>query len=320
MPSKRVTIAIKERDVLILRALFESRIMTLDHISGLCFKGREPSAKKRVQKLKKANYIGERARLVNEPAIHYLTTKGHLLLHDIGILKEYPTVSKSSFIQRVQVKTSTLRHELEVMDVKTAFCGALLNSEEFEVTEFSTWPALYRFTAQSPGLGFNGSSERNINPDGYIKVNRKDGTGGFSFFIEIDRSTEKQEILAMKAACYVDFYKSGGFAARHGAPRSDFAAFPFRILFVCMNTERRNNAAAKMLTFPTPIYRQAWLTTLPEVLASPLGKIWTCPSDFEEATKGTEYNPYTQRDTKTYARQKEREVFVEERIIKHRLF
>ena len=66
-------IALQERDLEILRGLFDSRVLTLSHIARLYFEGREEAAKKRVQKLKSAGFITERPRRAYEPAVLYLT-------------------------------------------------------------------------------------------------------------------------------------------------------------------------------------------------------------------------------------------------------
>jgi len=52
----------QERDLRILRNLFESRIMTAAHIAALHFDGKREMTKKRLQKLKVAGLLGERRR------------------------------------------------------------------------------------------------------------------------------------------------------------------------------------------------------------------------------------------------------------------
>jgi hypothetical protein len=292
--------------------------MTARHIAGLYFDNSKDAAKKRIQKLKKLGVIAEQARHVNEPAVLYLTHKGFLLIYDEGILSEYPDVSRTVFAKRAQISPLTRRHELDVIDVKTAFVTAIRDSTDLSVAQFSTWPALHRFTANLPHS--HGGKAREINPDGFIHVTRRDGSGEFFFYLEVDRSSETQAILAFKASCYSEFYRSGGFSERQGHPPTDHEQFPFRVLVVCKNAERRNNAAAQMLTLRTPILRQAWLTTIEEVGADPLGAIWNCPIDYAAATKGTPFDPYKMKQARIYRTQKEREIFVEERIEKRSLF
>jgi hypothetical protein len=50
-------ISLQERDIFLLRGLFESRVMTTDHATALYFDGKYDPAKKRLQKLKSAGLI-----------------------------------------------------------------------------------------------------------------------------------------------------------------------------------------------------------------------------------------------------------------------
>ena len=71
--SASVTIELQDRDVALLRGLFEARVMTLGHIATFHFDGRMEAATKRVQKLKRAGILHERPRRVYEPSIVCLT-------------------------------------------------------------------------------------------------------------------------------------------------------------------------------------------------------------------------------------------------------
>ena len=85
---------VQARDFAVLRTLFESRVMTTEHIAALHFDGRKEAAKKRLQKLKSAKLIAERARQVNEPSVLFLTRQAFALLHEHGVLKEYPPIAQ----------------------------------------------------------------------------------------------------------------------------------------------------------------------------------------------------------------------------------
>src|ERR1044072_3640775 len=125
MSSDAFSITLQPRDFLLLRALFDSRILTLAHISGLYFEGREEAAKKRVQKLKAAGFISERPRRANDPSLLFLTKQGFQALSDSGYLSQFPQLSWKSLEKRMQVSDLTLRHELEVQEVKTALTLAV---------------------------------------------------------------------------------------------------------------------------------------------------------------------------------------------------
>jgi len=79
----------QDRDFTLLRGLFETRVMTTDHATALYFGGKNEAAKKRLQKLKTAGLVSERARRAFEPSILFLTRKGLMLLQEKGVLTRY---------------------------------------------------------------------------------------------------------------------------------------------------------------------------------------------------------------------------------------
>jgi len=313
------TLQLQDRDHALLRGLFESRVMTLAHVATLYFDGKREYAKKRLQKLKAAGFIRERKRQVNEPSVLFLTGKAFVALKSRGDLSEYPQLALSALEKRANVSDKTLRHELEVMDVKAAFQAAIAKSDRFTIARFSTWPQLYEFKALHNGHG----KEVVVKPDGFIRFHEKeDGAKGYfrEFFLEVDRSTEVQGILVDRAGCYVDFYYSGGFAVRNGGHRSEFKQFAFRVLMVFKSAERRNNAAERLVQHNPPILNQTWLTTFAEVAADPLGAIWIKPGDYRAVTDTTPFDTSRPARKYGYISQPEREILVESQIRKFRLF
>jgi hypothetical protein len=311
------SIKLQDRDVEVLRDLFVSRVMTGEHIAKLHFNGSEHAAKQRLRKLKIAGLIKERPRHVTEPAILFLTRPGFDTLREKGKLTDYPQLSSRAMEKRANVSKQTIHHELEVMDVKAAFHSAIRGTDRFTVAEFSTWPLLYQFEAFRSR---SNAKPNPVRPDGFICIHENKADGSVwelpPFFLEVDRSHEGQNKLADKAACYLDYYKSGGFAERNGKPRSDYKEFPFRVLMVLKNAERRNNTAERLLQSTPPIFTLVSLSTFAEVTANPLAPIWITPADYREATKGTPYDPDHRRPTSVYRRQIEREALVESRIEK----
>jgi hypothetical protein len=79
MPGKtepHYQLSVQERDLALLRGLFESRVMTAEHIVTIYFDGRSEAGKKRLQKLKVAGFVGERTRRAFQPSVLFLTRKG----------------------------------------------------------------------------------------------------------------------------------------------------------------------------------------------------------------------------------------------------
>lgn len=317
-PSKSVfdSISLQERDLSLLRGLLESRVMTAAHIADLYFEGKSEATKKRLQKFKAAGLIGERKRRAYEPSILFLGRTGLTVLRSEGILTEYPQISLEALEKRARVSALTLRHELEVMDAKVAFHKAIGGTGVFKIAQFTTWPLLYQFQAFRPG---GRAQEVLVKPDGFIRIHEDERDGGLSehtFFLEIDRSTETLDTLVNRAGCYLDHFQSGGFAHWNGAPRSAFKDYPFRVLMIFKTAERRNNVAERLLQTNPPIFTQVCLSTFGEAIKDPLGKNWSRPIDYRDATKGTPFDPENKRQTWGYSRQTERELFVEQRLKK----
>lgn len=312
-------LVLRSRDIDVLRSLFESRIMVSAHVSVLYFDGRREAAKKRLQKLKNAKLVDDCRRHVSEPAVLFLSKKGLGVLESFGVLLNYPRYSLSSFEKRMRVSDQTIRHELDVMDVKASFHRSLLNRKELKIEEFCTWPALYEFTVVRREFG----REIPVRPDAFLRIHEAEIDGGVSehcLFLEVDRSTEVQDRLAKVSACCQEYYNSGGFAQWCGGTRDNPNEYPFRVLMILKTAERRNNLAERLLQSYPPILSRVWLSTIEEVKANPFGQIWIRPRDYRDATKGTRFDPDLERKSWAYRRQVEREILVEERIRKNCLF
>ena len=148
-----------------LRGLFESRVMTLAHASVLYFAGKSEAAKKRVQKLKAAGVVRERQRRTYEPSVLFLTSQAFKLLHERGELAAYPQMGIAAREKRARVSEMTLKHELAVMDIKTAVASAIAAVPPLRIAEFTTWPALIQFMASPTPT----APDVVVKPDGFIR-------------------------------------------------------------------------------------------------------------------------------------------------------
>ncbi|HVU46933.1 MAG TPA: replication-relaxation family protein, partial [Terracidiphilus sp.] len=281
-------VELQERDWNLLRGLFESRVMTQNHIASLYFSGKKPMTKQRLRRLKTAGLVLARPRRSpSEPEVLFLGSKAFRLLHKHEKLTGYPTIPVTTLEKRARVSELTLRHELAVMDVKAAMSAAIEQTSCYSLAEFSTWPILFKFdSCDSTGRLVE------TEPDGFIRIHESLPDGGIvehTFFLEVDRSKESQTVLAEKAHCYGTFYREGGLAVRNGRPREEYKQFGFRVLAICMNIERRNNLAAKVLLNNPPVNTHVWLTTLAEATSDPLGRIWVRPIDYRNVTVDTAF-------------------------------
>ena len=311
------TLEYQDRDIAFLRSLFESRVMTLAHATALHFGGKSEAAKKRIQKLKAAGVVRERQRRPYEPSVLSLTSQAFKLLHERGQLAAYPHIGIAALEKRGQVSEMTLKHELAVVDIKTAVASAIAATAHLQLAEFTTWPALIQFMASPTST----APDVVVKPDGYLRLHKTEAEGGVFehlFFLEVDRSTEQHETLLQKAACYIDYYRRGGLAVRCGASPERYKEFPFRVLFVFNTAERRNNMAERLLANRPPILTQALLTTRSELVQNALGSIWIRPAEYRDTVQGTAFEVFRQDQT-IYRRQSEREILVEKRIQKRHL-
>jgi Replication-relaxation len=313
------SISLQERDLSILRVFFESRLMTSAHVAAIFFDGKKEGAKKRLQKLKAEGFITERSRRAFEPSLLFLTPKGLSTLKERGVLREFPSLPSEAIQRRTRVSRTTLSHELEVMDVKTAFHAAIRSIEIFSVAEFTTWPSLNQFIASRPGRD---AEEVLVKPDGFVRIHETEANDGLSehtLFLELDRSTETLDTLVSRALCYLDYYKSGSFAVKNGASRSSYRDFPFRVLFVFKTAERRNNFAERLIRNLPPVLTNAWLSTQAEVMRDPLGAVWITPADYRTVFTDTSFEAEVRPLQAGYQRQTARDVMVERQVRKRRL-
>ncbi len=308
----------QERDFALLRGLYESRVMTLNHLADLYFAENRAATKQRIRKLRIAGLIRDRARHANEPAALLLTKKGFLVLKRHSRLEGYPVLSDTDFTARANVSSLTLRHELQVVGVKAALLTALSALSHVNVMTATTWPLLSQFRVHRPYADGYGSTTVTVKPDGYICFQEKDteGTNEHHCFIEVDRGTESQRVLAERAVCYRAHYQSGGFAESRGGSREHFAEYPFRVLAIFPTAERRNNAAERLLQVEPPIKTMVWLTTMPEMLRDPLGPIWIRPVDYDKAITDCGFEITRHHRLGRYRRQTERDAGVEDAVRK----
>jgi len=306
---------ITARDLQLLRGLFEVRILTLAQITQLYFAGAAEAAKKRIQTLKAARLIAQRPRpRPYDRSILFLAKRGFELLLAGGHVADYPKLRWNAMQKRVRVSPLTLEHELSVNQIKIVFTNAVANHEQLTLDTFLTWPKLFAFNVQT--AAWNESTF--VRPDGYLELH--DRRGGQErchlAYLEVDRSTETLGRLTAKAADYLHYYRSGGFARSQGRSADDYRSLPFRVLFVLANEERRNNLAAGLLAANPPILSLAWLTTLERILADPLGRIWMRPCDYRQAINDADFE---NRPKQPYRRQPQRERHVAHRVTLHQL-
>jgi hypothetical protein len=308
---------LQPRDISLLHGLFDSRVFTLPHVASLYFDNSIHAARKRVQKLKRSKLLAERPRKVGAPSILFITARGIDALARRDLLKHYPPLPRFLLARRAQVSELTLRHELDVATSRVALTRAVAQRDGCELVELTTWPRLHEFAVERR----RPSGARCIKPDGYlhVRLNGAAGTAEHRFFLEIDRSTESQRTIIDRVSCYREHYRSGGFAEALGRDRGSYRLLPFRVLFVFRNEERRNNAAAALLTLKPPVRTLVWMTTLSDLARDPLAAIWITPEDYARAVAGTDFDA-AGRQAALYRRQVSRDRHIASTVRCRQLF
>ena len=171
---------LQERDLELLRSLFECRVMTIRHMSKIHFGGHFEATRKRARRLRDEGFIAERPSQRGTQSIFLITQRGFNILVNHGQLAHYPNVSWPIASRRAQVSDLTLRHELLVLDVKAALFTAARYRPSLTFTQFSTWPRLSQFNVFHLATG----EKVMIKPDGFIQLcdAKSDRVKGAIFF------------------------------------------------------------------------------------------------------------------------------------------
>lgn len=119
-------------------------------------------------------------------------------------------------------------------------------------------------------------------PDGFFCI--KTRAGWFSFFLEIDRGTEKIAIIHKKAQVYLAYEQTSHYAQHYGATTQPGTTAPLFTLLITNAVKRRDNVSASLgKAFSSqPFLSAAYPEVTPEsVLSQP---IWYAPHFHQAVT------------------------------------
>lgn len=291
-------IHLSTQDQAILFDVFETRFTTIYHAGLLYFRHRkDPSqgAKEAFRRMVKADLLEAKrgnfgyARLADgssqEIRTIYVFTKNALdVLVAENILPKTHQEDWGRLRKRYQgIRTSSIEHEVGMLDIKVALETALEVHPTFKIQEFGIWPHPYRFKTPP------GADKEHQEPDGFLHLIEDIGPGlepiHHYFYFEFDhRASEPLATIIQKAAAYDYHDQKGGFRRFLGAPATaNHRDYPFRVCFVVESPDaatRRDNMAMRLAQegystrFP--------ITTLRDFCANPLGPIWVLPRDYAE--------------------------------------
>jgi hypothetical protein len=278
-------VELQPRDFELLADLFDTRFITIRHAAALHFGGGEDVAKQRLLKLHKAGLVHRREmnlagpRGVRSLYVFRKRTLDLLLRHgwllrcrnenwNVRLRKRFEAISPL-----------TIQHELGLLDVRAALEPTLGALAHIKVIRFGVWPLEHEFYVR------RGDRRVRQRPDGYLCFAEhsplRDRPAYRHFYIEYDRGTESLETIAIKAEGYRNHHRTGGFCRWLGRPGDQPRDNPFRVLFIAPSAGRIRSMLARL--GQAGERRRAWLTTLDELTADPLGAIWVYPQALIES-------------------------------------
>lgn len=313
------TIDITARDRRLLRALYESRFLNLSHITALFFEGKAPAAQQRVLKLKRDGFVREQVgRKTSEPARISLTRTAFEYLMRNELLAGYPVMRWDSLADRLSIKPETVAHEVAVLDVRVAVERGL-DEVGLELLEYSTWPRLFTFSlSPHPSAENGGRDSYALTPDSLIRF-RDAERSSYTFFVEVDRSSEDRARLLEKALAYkaLQAEHQALLRTRLGASPTG-APIPVAALFVFQsradgigNSRMSRNNFIERLAANTNLQRLIYAATYEDVTRDPLGKVWLRPKEYRAALVDTPYDPAGMAEVRNPPRRPERDRLVE---------
>lgn len=274
---------LQERDIAILKDVFDTRFITIEHAADLHFqdlKSAAASAKRRLSKLAENGLLKPQdVPLKRAKKVYRLTKQGLDILIERGILRQLAGEEWDAKLRKRYTDTispAILEHEIGMLDIKVAVNAAIAEQAHLKVIDFGIWPLQYKFPVQRDGRTVD------QHPDGFLHIAEfrpnEDHPRNHYFYVELDRGTETLYIVAQKADGYRQHLRDGGFGQAIGRPDAPKKDRTFRVLFVVDTKDashRRRNICQRLSD--DGIQTHALVATLAEVRKDPLSAIWLTP-------------------------------------------
>ena len=237
-------IVLQDRDNALLRTLTEDfRVLSREQIGELFPMGSVARLNFRLKQLRDAGYLSSRPLAGLGTAVkrgYYLGPRAIELLSD-PIERRVATSARS---QAAQLAPTGLEHRMLVDSVHIRFLTAASDYPNYKlvtwIDQYSSWweeVRSYGVPVQADGYGE------------YLMLLHFDSL--FTFFLEVDRGTEGGKTIQEKIARYIEYAESGSYERQ-------FAAKPFRVLFVAAS-RRRAESLLKMTAAQTN--KIFWITS-----------------------------------------------------------
>jgi len=269
-------IRLTERDIEIVRAIFDYRVLTTDHLKALFF----PSYHQAYNRLAALyhhgfldrRFLGAYIDMNNSPIVYVLDERGADLIRRNpreGIEKDFMLEWRS---ESKQVGIQFLEHSLAINTVRVAVAKACQQSDDFAILRWLSESDLKDNYDYVTIRTETGRPQRiSIIPDGYFVLQTPLGTA--HFFLEQDRGTMSNRRFKNKILAYQMYYQSGMYEKRYNTKS-------LRVLTVASSPNRVNNLVR--VTQEADGKQRYWFTTLanatPEnILRQPIWQVATNP-------------------------------------------
>jgi DNA-binding Lrp family transcriptional regulator len=225
------TVLLQDRDTLLIRLLAEDfRLLTREQIGELIPMGSVSRLNYRLKKLLDGGYLSRRVLLPSSHSAGYAYFLGPQAAAVFDDPAERRVVQERR-AQAAHLSDAGLAHRILVDSVHIRFLAATRSYPNYKlvtwVDQYSPWWEEVRHYGVP--IQADGYAE-------YLMLMYFDSL--FTFFLEVDRGTERGQVMQAKIARYTAFAASGTFERK-------FAASAFRVLFVT-TSERRAHALAAM--------------------------------------------------------------------------
>ena len=243
-PNKTHNVFLQPRDIALIRTLAQDfLLLTSEQIAELFPMGTLQRQNFRLRQLSAAGYLSSR-KLKNWVSVF---TLGHYLGPRAPALFKHPTEQRLAYTTRskaAQLSLEALPHRIMVDTVHIRFLTASRHNPNYRlhtwVDQYSPdWIKLHKYgvPVQADAYGE------------YILLLHFDNL--HTFFLEVDRGTERGKTIQDKIDRYIKFAQSGTYERL-------FVAKPFRVLLI-VHSHRRKNSLLKFLN--TKSSRIFWVTT-----------------------------------------------------------
>lgn len=228
-------IEIQERDVKIIRIVWEFRVITSDLIYALIGGSKQGV----LRRLKKLFHLGYLDRPINQIIFSNPIVGHKSMVYTLGekgadLLAEQLNIDRAKVLYNKnnrEIKEKYIQHSLVISHFRACLAIAI---KRVPGAELLFWVPENARELKDTVNASEGEKQRKLTimPDGFFCI--KDNKGEMYFFLEADRSTMSNARFNNKIRAYWHWWRQGGSRKKLGVSN-------FRVLTITISDQRRNN-------------------------------------------------------------------------------